>query len=97
MTTWAVLALAAITYLTRAVGLALLPQPSSRVEAILDRVPAPLFAGFAAISLITSSGEAVVCENLVALFAAVVVARTRSLLLILAAGLAGYGLGLAIL
>ncbi|MDQ3941089.1 MAG: AzlD domain-containing protein [Actinomycetota bacterium] len=96
MTIWFVLTLAALTYLSRVVGLALLPEPSQRVEAILDRVPAPLFAGFASISLVTSSRELVGIETSAALLGALAAVRTRSLLWILAAGLAGYLVGVAI-
>jgi branched-subunit amino acid transport protein len=90
MTLWLVLGLAGLTYLSRAAALVLLPRPSPRFEAILQRVPAPLFAGFAAISLVTDTREVASAETLAAVVAALVATRTRSLLVILAAGLAGY-------
>jgi branched-subunit amino acid transport protein len=90
MTLWLVLALAALTYLSRAAALVLLPRPTHRFEAILQRVPAPLFAGFAAISLVTDTGEVAPAETLAAVVAALAAARTRSLLVILGGGLTGY-------
>jgi branched-subunit amino acid transport protein len=90
MTIWLIIALALLTYLSRAAALVLLPRPSERFEAMLQRAPAPLFAGFAAISLVTDSRDAAPMETLAAVAAAVVATRTKSLLLILAAGAAGY-------
>lgn len=90
MTIWLIIALAVLTYVSRAAALVLLPRPSERFEAVLQRVPAPLFAGFAAISLVTDSREVAPMETLAAVAAAVIATRTKSLLLILAAGSAGY-------
>ncbi len=90
MTLWVVLVLAALTYLSRSAALVLLPHPSQRLEAILKRVPAPLFAGFAAISLVTESRDVAPAETVAAVVAAVVATRARSLLVILAAGVAGH-------
>jgi branched-subunit amino acid transport protein len=90
MTIWLIIALALLTYLSRAAALVLLPRPSERFEAVLRRVPAPLFAGFAAISLVTDSRVLAPMETLAAVVAAVVATRTKSLLIILAAGSAGY-------
>jgi uncharacterized membrane protein len=90
MTTSLIVALALLTYVSRAAALVLLPRPSQRFEAVLQRVPAPLFGGFAAISLVTDSRDVAPVETLAAVAAAVVATRTKSLLLILAAGTAGY-------
>lgn len=90
MTIWLIIALALLTYLSRAAALVLLPRPSERFEAVLQRVPAPLFAGFAAISLVTDLRGVAPVETLAAVAAAVVATRTKSLLIILAAGSAGY-------
>jgi branched-subunit amino acid transport protein len=90
MTIWLIVVITLLTYISRAAALVFLPQPSPRVEAVLQRVPAPLFAGFAAISLVTSSRELAPVETFAAVLAAVLAARTRSLLVILAAGMAGY-------
>ena len=90
MNAWLLVALALLTYASRAVALVLLPTPSGRVQAVLERVPAPLFAGFAAISMVTAERSLAPPETLAAVAAAVIAGRTRSLLLVLAAGLAGY-------
>jgi uncharacterized membrane protein len=90
MTIWLIIALALLTYVSRAAALVLLPRPSERFEAVLQRVPAPLFAGFAAMSLVTDSRDVAPAETLAAVAAAVVASRSRSLLVILAAGSAGY-------
>ena len=45
--------IAAITYGSRAVSLALLPRAGARFEAILARMPAPIFAGLATATLVT--------------------------------------------
>ncbi len=93
MSVWLILGLAAMTYLSRAAGLAFMPRPSKRATELLERVVAPLFAGFAAISLVTPAREPASAETLFAVGAALVAARTRSLLAILAAGTLGYALG----
>ena len=90
MTIWLIIALALLTYVSRAAALVLLPRPSERFEAVLQRVPAPLFAGFAAMSLVTDSRDVAPTETLAAVAAAVVASRSHSLLVILAAGSAGY-------
>lgn len=91
MTAGLVLSLAFLTYLSRAAALVLLPRLPARWEAFLSRVPAPLFAGFAASSLLTASRHPAPAETLAAVLVAVAVAtRIRSLLAILAAGLGGY-------
>ena len=41
------IALALITYVSRAVAVVLLPRPSARFETILSRIPAPIFASLA--------------------------------------------------
>ena len=83
-------ALGLLTYASRVAALVFLPRPSGRAEAILKRVPAPLFAGFGALTLLNEAGDASFAPSLVAVLGALAVARSRSLLLILAVGLAGY-------
>lgn len=91
MTIWLIVALALLTYLSRAASLVLLPQPSARLERVVARVPGPLFAAFAANLLLTTSRQPASAEALTAVFVAAAVAtRARSLLAILAAGLGGY-------
>jgi branched-subunit amino acid transport protein len=91
MTLWLIGGLALLTYLSRVASLVLLPHPSPRVERVVMRVPAPLFAGFAVNSLVTSAREPAPAETLAAvLVAAAVATRSRSLLAVLTAGLSGY-------
>lgn len=84
--------IAALTYLSRALGLVLMPHPPARVRAILDRIPAPLFAALAATAVIEDGGL-VEPETLSAAALALLATPTRSLLWVLLAGLAGFGLG----
>ena len=81
--------IALVTYASRAFALVLMPDPPPRVRTILDRVPAPLFASLAAISLI-EDGEVASPETLGAVCGALMGTPTRSLLWVLAAGLVGY-------
>ena len=83
--------IAFITYASRVVAL-VMPQPPARLRLVLDRVPAPLFASLAALSLVdhgTVAPVATLCAVVGALFAT----PTRSLLWVLIGGLAGYSLG----
>ena len=84
--------IAGLTYLSRVLGLVLMPDPPTRVRAILDRIPAPLFAGLAITALIEDRALAD-AETLSAAAAALLASPTRSLLWVLVAGLAGFGLG----
>jgi branched-subunit amino acid transport protein len=84
--------IALLTYGSRAFALAFMPDPSPRVKTVLDRIPAPLFASLAAISLI-EDGELASPETLCAALGALVATPTRSLLWVLVAGLAGYVVG----
>jgi len=85
-----VLALAAITYGSRLSAMVVLPRPSGRIEAVLARVPAAIFASLATLSLITPERQLVAPPVMVATAAAVLVAPRRSFALCLAAGIAGY-------
>jgi len=85
-----VLALAVITYGSRLSAMVLLPRPSGRVEAVLSRVPAAIFASLATLSLISPERQIVSAPILIATAAAVLVAPRRSFALCLAAGIAGY-------
>jgi branched-subunit amino acid transport protein len=90
---WEVLiVIAVMTYGSRALALVLLPNPSGRVRAVLDRIPAPLFASIAALSLI-EDGAPAPAETMFAAAGALLLTPTRSLLWVLAGGLAGYGVG----
>lgn len=88
--------IALLTYGSRALALVFMPDPPPRVRATLDRIPAPLFAALAVTSLI-DDGRLADPSTLSAAAFGLLAAPTRSLLWVLVAGLAGYGLGTAIL
>ena len=90
MNLWLVFAIAALTYASRAVALVAMPKPSDRFRMVLDRIPAPLFAALAAISLF-DDGDLADPTTLVAAVGALALATTRSLLWCLAGGMLGYG------
>jgi hypothetical protein len=84
------IAAAAITIGSRIAALALLPPPRGVIAALTRRLPAPLFAALAALSLTGNAGAAT-APMLAAVGSALVVAlRWRSLLVILVAGLGGF-------
>jgi branched-subunit amino acid transport protein len=87
-----ILLIAALTYGSRALGLVVMPTPPARVQSILDRIPAPLFAALAATSLI-EDGAFVGASTLTAALFALSASPTRSLLWVLVAGVAGYAVG----
>jgi branched-subunit amino acid transport protein len=92
--TWElVLAAGAITFLSRASSVVLLPQLPARVRHVLDRMPAAIFAGLAAHSLLLPGGALADIHTLAAAAGAVLVAPRRSLPLCLVAGLASYVVG----
>ena len=91
------LVLAAITYASRALALVFMPTPPPSIERFLDRIPAPLFAGLAALSLIDEAGRIADTEVLTAAVGALAATRTKSLLWVLVGGLAGYALGALLL
>ncbi|MGH7332513.1 MAG: hypothetical protein ACREKS_07140 [Candidatus Rokuibacteriota bacterium] len=83
-------AIALITYASRAAALVFLPRPSGRFAVALGRMPAPIFASLATLTLVTGdrslAGPSILCAAL----GAVIVRRSLPLCLI--GGLAGYGL-----
>ena len=83
----------AITYGSRAASLALLPRAGARFEAILARMPAPIFAGLATATLLTGDRALVDGPILWAALGALLLSPTRSLLFCLIGGAAGYALG----
>jgi hypothetical protein len=87
-----VAAIAFMTYASRAVAVVLMPRPTARVRAVLDRIPAPLFASLAALSLF-DGGAPARTTTLFAAAGALLASPTRSLLAVLGAGLAGYAIG----
>lgn len=84
--------IALLTYGSRVLALVLMPDPPARIQAVLDRIPAPLFAALAATSLI-EEGAFVEASTLTAALFAVAASPTRSLLWVLVAGVAGYAVG----
>jgi branched-subunit amino acid transport protein len=92
MSLWVVVALAALTYGSRAAALVLLPQPKGHLERVLGRIPVPLFAGLAVLSLITPERLLAPPPELAAAFGALAVSPLRSLALCLVAGLGTYAI-----
>lgn len=88
-----VVAAAVLTYLSRAVALVVLPAPRGRLRAIIERLPAPLFAGLAVLTLFGQDLRVPPTPVLLAAVAALALTPTRSLAVVLAAGLAAYALG----
>jgi hypothetical protein len=86
-------AIVAITYGSRAVALVFLPRPGARFEAVLARMPAPIFAGLATATLLTSDRSVVGGPIVWAALGALLISPTRSLLLCLIGGATGYALG----
>jgi branched-subunit amino acid transport protein len=87
-----VLAAAALTYISRAAAVAVLPQASGRVLEFIDRLPAPLFAGLAVFALVGSPPTMPDWPSFAAAIGALGAAPKRSLGLTLAVGLAAYAL-----
>lgn len=87
-----ILLIALTTYSSRALALVLMPQPPERVRVILDRIPAPLFASLAVTSLVVDRSPASP-ETFCAAAGALALVRTRSLLVVLLGGFAGYAIG----
>lgn len=81
---------AAITLGSRVAALALLPPPSGAVAGLVDRLPAPLFAALAALSLMGSEAGPGDPAILAAVGCALIATRWRSLLVTLGAGIGGF-------
>ncbi|HVQ78053.1 MAG TPA: hypothetical protein VMT79_21240 [Candidatus Binatia bacterium] len=88
--------IALITYASRAAALVFLRKPGGRFAAILGRMPAPIFASLATLSLVTADGSLARGPILWAALGALAASSTRSLPLCLVGGLAGYALGQAL-
>jgi branched-subunit amino acid transport protein len=91
-----ILLVAAITYGSRAIGLAALPDLSPRVAAVLDRMPSALFAGLAMQALVLPGPTLAGGGILAAVVGALLVTPRRSLPACLLAGTIGYALALII-
>jgi branched-subunit amino acid transport protein len=86
-------AIALVTYASRAAAVVLLPRPSPRFEVILSRIPAPIFASLATATLLGDGGTPGSASTLVAAAGALLASPTRSLLLCLIGGAVGYAAG----
>ncbi len=85
--------IALITYASRAASLVFLPPPRGRFAAILGRMPAPIFASLATLTLVTAERSLAAGPVLCAAEGAQIVSPKRSLPLCLIGGVAGYALG----
>jgi branched-subunit amino acid transport protein len=85
-----VLVIAAITYGSRVLAMAVLPPMPPRLARVLDRMPAPLFAGLAAQALVGPGGEIAAPEVLAAAGGALVISPLRSLPACLLAGMTAW-------
>jgi branched-subunit amino acid transport protein len=90
MTLELIVALAVMTYTSRALALAYLPPLPARLATILDRMPPALFAGLAAHALIGPEGRVADAPVFAAAAGALVAAPLRSLPTCLVVGLAAY-------
>jgi branched-subunit amino acid transport protein len=86
-------AIALITYASRAAAVVLLPRPGPRFESILSRIPAPIFASLATATLLGDGGAPVGGPILAAAAGALLLTPARSLLFCLIGGAAGYAAG----
>jgi hypothetical protein len=94
-----VVAVAVITIGSRVVATAVLPPPDGAIAEIVRRLPAPLFAAMAALSLVDSNhrGAPALVAAAAAVAAAVATAGRRSLLVVVVAGLVGYTFAKAVM
>ncbi|MCC5948536.1 MAG: AzlD domain-containing protein [Nitriliruptoraceae bacterium] len=88
---------AAVTLLSRVAPMVLLPVPDGYLATVVARLPAPLFAALAVLSLLPAGGHRPSLPAMVAVLAALVVAPRRSLLITVLAGLTGYLAAAAVL
>lgn len=90
MTPWLLVALALLTYGSRAAALAVLPRLPGRLALVVDRMPPALFAGLAAQALFNAAGDPADPPVLAAAAGALLLAPLRSLPLCLIGGMAAY-------
>lgn len=90
MSVTTLLAVAAITVGSRFAALVLLPPPRGAIAGLAQRLPAPLFAALAALSLTGSDAGAAEPAMLAAVGCALLATRWSSLLVTLVAGLGGF-------
>jgi branched-subunit amino acid transport protein len=87
-----ILVVAAVTYLSRAAAVVLLPAARGSWLQYVSRVPAPLFASLAAFALVGGEPSLPEPATLAAAAAALLVTPKRSLGVTLAAGIVGYAM-----
>lgn len=85
-----IIVVAAITYLSRASAVVLLPAARGYLLGLVTRMPAPLFAGLAVFALVGDELRWPDPSTIAAVVAAVLVSPKRSLGLTLAAGILGF-------
>lgn len=91
--TWTLLvALTLVTAASRVLPMALLPHPRGRAAEVLQSLPAPMFAGLAALALV-GDGALPGVPAVLAAIGALLGALRRSLGLALVCGVAGFLLG----
>jgi hypothetical protein len=83
-------AIAVITYASRAAAVVFLPPPRGRFGAVLGRMPAPIFASLATLTLVTADRSLAGGPVLCAALGALITSPKRSLPLCLIGGVAGY-------
>ncbi len=86
-------AVAVVTVGSRVAATALLPAPRGSLAELIGRLPAPLFAALAAVSLRGSDAGAGDPALLMAVGCALASTRWRSLLVTVLAGLTGFVVG----
>jgi branched-subunit amino acid transport protein len=94
---WVLITIGLITYASRAAALVFLPRPNPRVEEILARMPAPIFASLAVLTLIDADGGLAGGPVLLAALGGLVMTHRRSLPICLAGGFVGYIVGQVLL
>jgi len=88
-----VVVIGALTYGSRAISVVALPRPRGRLEHVLARMPAPIFASLAVLSLINADRSLVPLPVWTAALGALVTTPRRSLALALIGGVCGYLVG----
>jgi branched-subunit amino acid transport protein len=91
------LAIALITYASRAAAVVLLPRPGPRLQLVLSRIPAPIFASLATATLVGDGGVPAEGPVLAAAAGALLASPARSLLPCLIGGAVGYAAGVLLL
>ena len=94
MSALTLLAIALMTYASRAAAVVLLPRPSARFETVLSRIPVAIFASLATATLLGEGRALPPPPVLGAAVGALLASPARSLLPVLIGGAIGYAAGL---